>query len=455
MFNRNIDLNAMQPKLEKWLMTKMPQARSLMISPLTRSGSGFANETFFFDMSWKENDKDKSEKLVLRWQPQDYPVFLDYDLATQFRVIEQLQNSGIPVPKTYWLETDESVLDSPFYVMGYIPGVTACEVPPYHSFGLCRDITPQQRATMWWNTLEAMVYIHKFDWRSRDFSCLGIPTDGADAIGRQLEYYERYLDWVRKEPQPILDKALEWLKGNRFEPQRLTLCWGDCRMPNMLYDDDLNVTGVLDWEMASICDPVSDLAWFFFLDWHHSTGYGYPRLEGFPDREETIQRYEELTGWKVENLFYFDVLAAFKFGVVMAKIAQHMKATGAPSPTDDFEIDNACTQRLADLLELPPPGGHKEELKIDEIKLAIQFHLTGPGGEDWYIISDKGVGTRYAGTVENPIATITADANDWKAIQSGELDRVQAFMGGKINVVGELQVMLRLEEMISELSKQG
>jgi len=66
--------------------------------------------------------------------------------------------------------------------------------------------------------------IHKFDWHSRDFSCLGIPKGGTDPLDRQLDYYERCLNWVRKEPQPILDRALEWLKENRFNPHRLSLC---------------------------------------------------------------------------------------------------------------------------------------------------------------------------------------------------------------------------------------
>ncbi len=457
MFDRHIDTAKMQVKLQKWLQDKMPNARELTISPLKRSAGGFANETFFFDMSWKEGGKIKTEKMVLRWQPQDYPVFLDYDLAMQFHTIERLQKSGIPVSKTYWLEMDKSILDSPFYIMGYIPGITACEVPPYHSAGLCVECTPEQRAKMWWGCLEMMAKIHKLSWKKYDFSFMGIPKGGADALDRQLDYYERYLNWVRKEPQPILDKALEWLKEKRFAPKRVTLCWGDCRIPNLLYDDKLNVVAVLDWEMASICDPISDLAWFFFLDWHHSLGYGIPRLEGFPDQKETIKRYEELTGFKVENLRYFEVLAAFKFGVVMAKIAQHMKATGAPSPTANFEIDNACTQRLAELLELPAPGGKKKEaLKIEEVKVAVQLHLTGPGGCDWYLVSDKGVGKRYEGTIKElaPSATVTATTQDWSDIQSGKLDRVQAFMGGKLKVEGDLSLMLQLEEMISRFSKE-
>ncbi|MFA5367310.1 MAG: SCP2 sterol-binding domain-containing protein, partial [Dehalococcoidia bacterium] len=148
--------------------------------------------------------------------------------------------------------------------------------------------------------------------------------------------------------------------------------------------------------------------------------------------------------------------AAFKFGVVMAKIAQHMKATGAPSPTENFEIDNACTQRLAELLDLPAPGGKKREsTKIEDVKVAVQLHLTGPGGCDWYLISDKGAGRRYEGTVEDmtPSATVTATAQDWDDIQSGKLDRVQAFMGGKLKVEGDLSLMLQLEDMISRLSK--
>jgi putative sterol carrier protein len=203
--------------------------------------------------------------------------------------------------------------------------------------------------------------------------------------------------------------------------------------------------------MAYIGDPESDLGWYFFLDWQYSDGYGIPRLKGTPGREETIQRYEELTGWKVKNLFYSDVMAAFRFGVIMAKIAKNMKATGVPTPTEDFERDNPCTQRLASLLDLPAPGGPKRAMtNIEEVTVTVQLHLTGPGGSDWYLFSDKGKGTRHEGTAHNPDATCTALAKDWDAIQKGELDRVQAFMSGKLNIEGDLTLMMQLEDMISK-----
>lgn len=454
MFERNIDTAELQAGLTAWLKGKMPQAKELSVSPLKRASAGFANETYFFQLNWQEDGKKITEKKILRIQPKDYTVFLDYDLGAQFYCMDRLKETDVPVPRVYWLEQDESILGNPFYIADEIEGRVASEVPPYHSYGLCCDATQQQREKMWWKAIETTAKIHKLNWRDMDYSFLGIPGGGTDPLDRQLDYYERYFKWVKGGgAQPILDKALEWLRENRFAPEHVCLCWGDCRIPNLLYDNDFEVVGVLDWEMASINDHESDLAWFFFLDWQHSEGYGIPRLKGFPEREETIKRYEELTGWKVKNLFYHDVLAAFKFGVVMAKIAQMMKETGASSPTEDFERDNPCTQRLASLLDLPAPGGPKREVtNIEEVTVTVQLHLTGSGGSDWYVISDKGKGTRHEGTAQNPDSSLTASAEDWNAIQKGELDRVQAFMSGKIKMEGDITLMMQLEDMVSKLS---
>jgi aminoglycoside phosphotransferase (APT) family kinase protein len=75
---------------------------------------------------------------------------------------------------------------------------------------------------------------------------------------------------------------LAWLKENRYAPDHVALCWGDARIGNTLYSrTDRNVLAVMDWEMAFIGDPESDLAWFFVLDKGLSKGYGLPPLEGY------------------------------------------------------------------------------------------------------------------------------------------------------------------------------
>jgi aminoglycoside phosphotransferase (APT) family kinase protein/putative sterol carrier protein len=458
MISRRVDLSDMQSKLIAWLQKKMPRARNLSISGMERSGAGLSNETFLFDLGWREARGKRSEGMVLRYAPQSYPVFPEYDLGKQFRIMERLKGTNIPVPKVYWLEKDEKILGAPFYLMGKIDGVIPPEYPPYHSFGVYFDATPQQRAKMWWGTLEAIVKVHKLDWESRGFSFLGVPKSGTDPLDRQLDYYEKYLDWVKDDPQesqPILEAALNWLKKNRYIPERVTLCWGDCRMPNTIYSrDNFDVLGILDWEMAYLGDPQSDLGWFLFLDWQHSEGYGIPRLEGSPGREETVQRYQELTGWKVKDLFYNDVLAALESGVIMLKVFKNFKKLGVALPGEDVELNNPCTQRLASLLDLPAPGAPKREMtRIEEVTVTVQFHLTGPGGSDWYLVSDRGKGTRHKGTVENPNATLTVSAEDWAAMQRGEIDRLHAWTSGKLKIEGDMTLLLQLEDLISKFSQ--
>src|SRR3990172_13300257 len=146
---------------------------------------------------------------------------------------------------------------------------------------------------MWWGTLEAMAGVHKLDWKRLGLSFLGVPPAGTGPIDREIEYWAHYLDWAKEERQPILEAALQWLKDNRYAPSRVTLCWGDARLPNTMFNPNGDVLAVLDWDMTVLSDPESDLAFMIVLDWLLSEGTGVSRLEGFPSREGTIRRYEE------------------------------------------------------------------------------------------------------------------------------------------------------------------
>jgi len=457
MESRQVDLSEVQSKLIGWLQKKMPQAQDLSISGMERSGAGLSNESFLFDLSWHEAGQRKSEGMVLRCAPQSFPVFPEYDLGKQFRIMDRLQGTNVPVPKVYWLEDDEKLLGAQFYLMGKIDGVIPPDYPPYHSFGLYYDATPGQRAKMWWGCLECIAKIHRLDWKSLGLSFLGVPKGGTDPLDRELDYWEGYLNWAKEdpeEPQPILEAALKWLRENHYVPEHVTLCWGDCRMPNTIYSrGDFDVLAILDWEMAYLGDPESELGWYSFLDWQMSEGSGIPILEGTPGSEETIQRYEELTGWKVKRMLYQDVLAALRYGVIFLKIQKNFGKLGVARPSEDIETNNICTRRLASLLDLPAPGPPERQLtRIEDVTVTVQFHLTGPGGSDWYIVSDKGKGSRHEGTVENPNVTMTISAEDWAAIQSGEMDRIHAWTGGKLKIDGDMGLLMQLEPIIAQFS---
>lgn len=451
------DLNEMKADLTRWVQSRMPQARNISISDLEKPGMGLSSETYLFNIRWEESGKGQSKGVVLRAAPRSEKVFPEYEIGHQFRIMQILADTNVPVATMLWLEEDPSVIGAPFFVMEKLEGDVPQDYPSYHGSGMYYEATPEQRAKMWWGSLEAMVNIHKLDWRKMGFDFLGVPRDNADAVNRQLAYWDSYLNnWLKDSPgesHPTMEAALEWLKENRYEPARLALCWGDARIGNTLYSrPDRDVLAVMDWEMAFIGDPEADLAWFITLDKQHSKGYGLPKLEGTPSDEEVIERYERLTGWKVQNLFYNEVLATLRYGMTVIAVMKKFRRQGIPIE-DDLIYNNFATQHLSDLLGLPPPGTKKEiTTNINEVTVSVQFHFTGPGGYDWYLVSDRGKGSRHEGTIENPNCTIKVSLEDWEAIQKGELNQLDAWSTGRLVTEGDLGLLSLLRDMMTQFT---
>jgi aminoglycoside phosphotransferase (APT) family kinase protein len=317
---------------------------------------GFSNETFVFTATCTERGHERREDLVLRVEP-DFHIFPAYDLPQQFHIMRCLAGTDVPVPRVRWLEEDSAVLGRPFYVMDRVAGEVPSEVPPYHAAGVFADAAPEQRERMWWSGIETLARIHALDRKAIGLGFLGEPSLDEPPVRPQLDYYERMLDWAERpaEPQPTLRAALRWLRENEPQAANVGLCWGDSRLPNVLYQGT-EVAAVLDWEMAFLGDPEADLAWWLFMDWFASGGYNVARLEGMPGREETIARYEKLTGEPVHNLFYNEVFAGFRFGVIMVRVVAMMVHRGLPLPVPDFASNNPATRKLAEMLAERPPS---------------------------------------------------------------------------------------------------
>jgi aminoglycoside phosphotransferase (APT) family kinase protein/putative sterol carrier protein len=459
MLGRQRDLDAVHAALTRWLATKLPDAKNVTLSSFRTPKAGVSNETFLFEIAYTQGGVERSERLVARLQPTDFLVFPEYDLRAQYTIMERLAGTNVPVPRVRWLETDPAVLGSAFYVMDAIDGEVPSEVPSYHVFGWVRDAEPARRPTIYWNGLEAMARVHAVDWKKAGLDFLGVPGPGADPITRQLDYYDRYLRWVCEDgpAQPTLEAGLGWLRANAFTPSRVALCWGDSRMPNLMFRDD-RVVAVLDWEMAWLGDPESDLGWWIFLDWANNEGYGAPHLDGIPGKEETLARYAELTGRPVEHAHWHEVFAAFRYGVIMARVATRLEAIGATIPSPDFATNNVPTQALARLLDLPPPGEAHMSTTLGsrdaDAPVRLQFNLSGVDDGDWYVVIHKGEGTRHDGVVDAPDATLSAKHADWRAVQTGELDRLAAYMDGKIRIEGDLTLFMLHEELINRLGQK-
>jgi aminoglycoside phosphotransferase (APT) family kinase protein len=352
------DFELTRKRLTEWFAGVLPDAEEISLSELSGPGAtGFSSDTLMFDLTYKEGGEEHRKELVARLEPSGLRVFPEYDLGQQFRVMRALADTKIPVPRVLWREESDDVLDKNFFIMERIEGRVPPDSPPYHAEGWVTEIRPEERAAFWWDGLEVLAEIHRLDWRALGLGFLDQPERGATPLEQQLDFYEYYLGWVAEgRDLPISSAGLEWLKKNRpAERQPVAFCWGDSRIGNMLFHENRCV-GVLDWEMMTLGNPEQDIAWWLFFDRHHSEGFAVPRLPGFPSREETIARYEELIGRELKHLEYYETFAAFRFSIIMVRVAQLLISFGLLPEDSDFVVNNPCTGILAKMLDIAPPG---------------------------------------------------------------------------------------------------
>ncbi len=345
------DFEQTRKQLEGWLAAKLPGATAITVGELGGpSTSGFSSDTLLFDARWAQDGASVERALVARLKPRGMTVFPEYDIAKQFHIQQALAGTDVPVVPMHWLEEDEAFLGAPFYVMGRVEGRIPTDNPPYHQGGWLVEATPAEREALWWNGLEALAAIHALDWRAAGLEFLERP--GRTPQEAQLREYEDMLRWMGGRPKELLERGLAWARENApRDEEPVVVSWGDSRIGNMIFDDAMNCVGVLDWEMAALGSRELDLAWWIFIDRHHSEGIAAERLPGFPDREATVARYEELTGHTVRNLEYYETFAALRFGVIMARLGQQLLHYGVLPEDSDFEIDNTCSRMLAQMLE--------------------------------------------------------------------------------------------------------
>ncbi len=102
----------------------------------------------------------------------------------------------------------------------------------------------------------------------------------------------------------------------------------------------------MDWELARLGNPVDDLAWYMMLDRCLSEGCNIPRLAGFPPREATVARWEELTGREARDLAYYELFGAFKFATMMYRVIGIHKKSGVFPADSDYDVNNLATAIL-------------------------------------------------------------------------------------------------------------
>lgn len=333
-------------KMHSWFSTQLADATALRISNFTSPDIGYSSETLLFDLDYERNGEQHNESLVVRLEPSGIPLFSRYDLHLQYRIMATLQDSGVPVPQMRWYEPDTTLLGSPFYVMEQVAGKVPADNPPYHMEGMLLEMPADECRALWDNAITAMAKIHALDINDYDLAFLDEPELGATPLLQHIQLYENHIEWgLDRARYPLLRIGLEWLMNNQPEDEPVALCWGDARVCNMIFQGT-DVAAVLDWEMARLGNPLTDLAYWLVLDRCMSTGLGVDPMAPAPSEAETLAQWEAVSGHNSEHLLFYKIFAAWRFTMIMARVISREKLLGNFAEDDPYDVDNLGSQAL-------------------------------------------------------------------------------------------------------------
>jgi len=342
------NLEAVRAGLERWLRARRPEADDLRVAALSRPPAGLSSETLFVDAAWTESGGDRRESLVARLPPAGEGLFPRYDLTLQARLQELVAPAGIPVAVPIALEHDDAWVGAPFLLMPRVPGRVLVSNPPFLRTGWLHDAPPPDQARLHDGFFAVLARIHRLDWEALG---LGFATrPGRSALSAELEWWSDYLAWASDgAPLPVIADALTWCRERHPHPEPPpSLLWGDVQLVNAVFDDELRLAAVLDWEMASIGPAEMDLGWFLALHRMTVETIGGD-LPGFPDRAATIASYERRLGRELADLRWFEAFALVRSGAIMVRLARLLADAGV----DDSWLtrDNPSLQLLARLVD--------------------------------------------------------------------------------------------------------
>ena len=317
----------------------------LIIANESSIASGFSNETFIFSL----NENDEIKNYVLRLKPTNYQVFPEYDLKLQVDIMKCLFERGFPTPNIILYESNDNILGSEFYLMDFIDGEAPTDNPPYHMDpeGMVGKADKEDRRKIWTEWIYYVNRIHTLDINDLNLKELDKKYKNNDPLDIDIDYYQNFLDWgMDGEDNPLCNNVLSWLKENKPKKNNsLSLCWGDSRPGNILYDN-FKASALLDWEMATYGDPISDIAWGLAVDDASSIGLTVDRLEGSMDYEEALALWSEHTGFSIENYNYYRIFSLLKFSVIMVRVAKKLVFNNIMPLESDFYKNNYISNFL-------------------------------------------------------------------------------------------------------------
>ncbi|MEO3975389.1 phosphotransferase family protein [Streptomyces sp. CAU 1734] len=252
---------------------------------------------------------------VVRRPPLGHVLATAHDMRREHRVITALAPTRVPVPGTVLLCTDETVIGAPFYVMELVAGV------PYRTADELAAIGPGRTRAAVLTLVDTLVELHAVDPGPVGLGDFGRP-DGF--LARQLRRWGGQLDASRSRELPGIDELHAALAGSLPRSPAPAVVHGDYRLDNVLIGADDTITAVLDWEMSTLGDPLTDLG-LLAMYGTRTTVPGTPlgtaaSAPGHPSAAEVIERYAARSGRDVSAVPWYTAFAWFKLAVILEGI---------------------------------------------------------------------------------------------------------------------------------------
>jgi aminoglycoside phosphotransferase (APT) family kinase protein len=298
-------------KLEPYLRGHFPnETGSLQVRQYP---SGHSNLTYALQLGGRE--------LVLRRPPFGSKVKSAHDMGREFRVLSKLHSAYAPAPEVLLYCDDDSILGAPFYVMQPIHGIILRRNVPR---GL--DFPSEKARRLSASFVENLVRLHHVDYAAVGLSDLGRPEG---YLERQVRgWIERY-HGSKTHNYPEVEQLSVWMRGHLPSTSGTSLIHNDYKYDNVVLDsnDITKIVGVLDWEMCTIGDSLTDLgtALAYWIDPTdpeelQQNRWGPTTAPGSFTREEFVQYYTRQTGSDVSQIAFYLTFARFKLAVIVQQI---------------------------------------------------------------------------------------------------------------------------------------
>ncbi|MEU6626005.1 phosphotransferase family protein [Streptomyces litmocidini] len=289
-----------------------------------RIGDGHSNITYLIERG--------DESVVLRRGPRPPLPKSTHDMVREARIQKTLAGHGVPGPEILAVCEDESVLGVPFYLMSRLDGTVITDTIPTH-------LSPieQRRATSE-AVVDTLVALHGIDVTRGELAAMGSP-DGY--LRRQVDRFRGLWEVNTTRNLPAVERIADWLGRNLPTSQAASVVHGDYRMGNLMFAPQApaRVLAILDWEMATLGDPLADLG--YFTATYSEAGILTTPLEltpvtrapGYPTRQQLAERYQSRTGLDLTPLPWYQTLALWKAAIFCEAIYTRWQRGERPNDT--------------------------------------------------------------------------------------------------------------------------